>query len=72
MLSRIPCSASLRIGRRVGVLSSASVAGRKEGEGPLRRYFDRIEQDAYFGESSWEKAESAMLRETLCLACRKP
>ena len=71
MLSRIPCSASLRIGRRVGVLSSASVAGRKEGEGPLRRYFDRIEQDAYFGESSWEKAESAMLRETLCLACRK-
>ena len=32
------------------ILSEASVAGRKEGEGPLGGRFDEVEQDAYFGE----------------------
>ena len=38
-----------------------SVVGKKEGEGPLREWFDRILDDAKFGEKSWEKAESKML-----------
>lgn len=53
------------------VVAGACVVGQKEGQGPLRNYFDFISEDAYFGESSWEKAESAMLKQTFSLACDK-
>ena len=42
----------------------ASIAGAKEGQGPLARYFDDIVEDEYFGERSFEKAESKFIRET--------
>lgn len=35
----------------------ASVAGKKELEGPLGSTFDLTDTDTYFGEKSWEKAE---------------
>lgn len=35
----------------------ASVAGKKESEGPLGKLFDITENDPYFGEKSWEQAE---------------
>ena len=38
----------------------ASVAGKKESEGPLNAYFDLIESDSYFGQKSWEQAEGQM------------
>lgn len=38
----------------------ASVAGKKEGEGPLKTYFDVVNSDTYFGQKSWEKAEKHM------------
>lgn len=38
----------------------ASVAGKKESEGPLQGYFDYTNTDTYFGEPSWEKAECRM------------
>ena len=67
-----------RIGRRTlalerppAVLGWAAVGGKKEGEGPLKRGFDRISEDSYFGEASWEKAESRMLRDCFALACGK-
>lgn len=44
------------------VIASAGVVGKKEGEGPLAKSFDYISEDSYFGERSWEKAESAMQR----------
>ena len=44
------------------ILGYAAVAGKKEGEGPLGSGFDHICEDSYFGEKSWEKAESAMQR----------
>lgn len=49
----------------------ASVVGRKEGEGPLRELFDYVSQDPYFGQKSWEKAESEMLGKCFALACGK-
>ena len=64
-------SATLQLERAPGVLSSASVAGKKEGEGPLKRCFDYISPDAWFGEKSWEKAESTMLRKCFSIACDK-
>ena len=42
------------------ILSTASIAGKKESEGPLGTYFDSIITDGRFNESSWEKAESKM------------
>ncbi|HJA63382.1 MAG TPA: stage V sporulation protein AD [Candidatus Intestinimonas stercoravium] len=42
------------------VAGFAAVVGKKEGEGPLGACFDIVEQDDTFGETSWEKAESAM------------
>ena len=53
------------------VVSFASVVGQKEGEGPIGHCFDKICLDAYFGESSWEKAESSMLKECFELCCDK-
>ena len=53
------------------IVSEASVVGKKEGEGPLRQCFDRISRDSYFGQKSWEKAESTMLRQCFDLALSK-
>ena len=44
------------------VLSFGAVGSKKESEGPLGRYFDVINPDSSFGESSWEKAESKMVQ----------
>jgi stage V sporulation protein AD len=38
----------------------ASVAGKKESEGPLAKYFDITQKDAYFGQKTWEQAEKQM------------
>jgi stage V sporulation protein AD len=42
------------------IAASACIVGKKEGEGPLRDSFDYISEDSYFGEKTWEKAESTM------------
>ena len=57
--------------RQPKIISSACTVGKKEGEGPLRDTFDYICGDSYFGETTWEKAESAMLKSTLEAAVRK-
>ena len=49
----------------------ANVVGKKEGEGPLRSTFDYIDTDDTFGESTWEKSESAMQKQALGLALNK-
>ena len=38
----------------------ASVAGKKESEGPLGNTFDLTENDTYFGQKSWELGEKKM------------
>jgi len=53
------------------VLAAACVGGKKEREGPLRKYFDFLSEDSRFGEDSWERAESAMLRQCFSIACEK-
>jgi len=53
------------------IAAGACVVGKKEGEGPLRDCFDYISEDSYFGESSWEKAESAMFKQCFSLVCDK-
>lgn len=62
---------TLRFGIPPAVLDAAAVVGKKEGEGPLGRTFDYVSEDSYFGEKTWEKAESAMLKQCFSLACDK-
>ena len=62
---------TVQLDRPPTILAYAAVGGKKEGEGPLRRGFDQISEDSYFGEASWEKAETRMLRECFSLACAK-
>jgi len=54
----------------VSIAASAAIAGVKEGEGPLSRYFDTIIEDSEWGEESWEKTESKMQREAVFAALK--
>ena len=56
---------------KVYIMATASVAGKKEGEGPLGNCFDYVEEDPYFGQKTWEKAESKMQEIALELALKK-
>ena len=38
----------------------ASIAGKKEGNGPLRDLFDMVNEDMYFGEKTWEQGEKRL------------
>lgn len=69
---------STRIGRQTVALSQppvilggAAIVGKKEGDGPLARYFDQIVDDEYYGEKSFEKAESRFLRDCLVKCIEK-
>lgn len=53
------------------IIESASVVGKKEGEGPLGAMFDVIEEENLFGEDTWEAAESTMQKEACTLALGK-
>lgn len=52
-------------------LGHACIVGKKEGEGPLRDSFDMVCEDSFFGEKTWEKAESTMIKNTVSLALSK-
>ncbi|MDK2807882.1 MAG: stage sporulation protein [Clostridiales bacterium] len=58
------------------ILEESSVAGKKEGEGPLGVYFDAVENDPMFGGTSWEEAESILqsraLEQLLTKANKRP
>ncbi len=47
------------------IIAASTVVGPKEGEGPLKDYFDNILNDDLYGEKSWELAESKMQREAI-------
>lgn len=64
-------SQSLQFAEAPFILSSASVAGKKEGEGPLGKSFDMVCSSDKFGEDSWEESESTMQKEAAALAMGK-
>ena len=51
--------------------SFAAVAGKKEGEGPMKDWFDEIFTDEYLGKDSFEQAESMLQKEALERAMKK-
>ena len=62
---------SIRFESPVYILNSASIAGKKEGEGPLGELFDVICEEAMFGENTWEEAESTLQKEAISMVLGK-
>ncbi len=62
---------TVSLSSRPTVWSSAAVVGKKEGEGPMAKYFDAIFEDTRMGQDSWEKAESMFQKEALACALNK-
>ena len=52
-------------------ISTASVVGKKEGEGPLGDLFDVVLEDDMNGCSSWEEAESTLQRDAVSTLLQK-
>lgn len=57
--------ASIAFQNPPSIIASASVAGVKEGEGPLSDYYDEILTDDLYDEKTWEKAESKLQKSTV-------
>ena len=53
------------------IASYASTVGKKEGEGPLRSWFDRIIRDSYAGKDTFEQAESELMTTAVRIALNK-
>ncbi len=49
----------------VTIVETSSIVGPKEAEGPLAKYFDQCLEDEFWGEKTWEKAESKIIKETV-------
>lgn len=65
-------SQSIQFDKPVYILGAGSIVGKKEGDGPLGRYFDKIgPEDGLFGCRSWEEAESTLQKEALSIAAEK-
>lgn len=47
------------------ILNAYASVGKKEGEGPLGQYFDKVHQDEFLNKSTWEQAESELMRTTV-------
>ena len=45
------------------IASWASIAGKKESQGPLGGCFDKTSSDTFFGQKTWEQAEKKMRSE---------
>lgn len=53
------------------LLSSSSVVGQKESEGPLGKLFDEIVEDPMAGQGNWEEGESEIMKRAISLAIKK-
>lgn len=64
-------SQSIQFEKAPYLISSGSIVGKKEGEGPLGNKFDIVGEDDLFGEQTWELAESTMQKQACLLALKK-
>ena len=56
---------TIKFKNNVYIKNTGTVVGVKEGKSPLKDDFDIIIDNDYFGEKSWEKAESKLLKEAI-------
>lgn len=62
---------SFRLAQPPVITAWASVAGKKESEGPLGKTFDITAQDSYFAQKTWEQAEKRMQQLALQTLAKK-
>lgn len=62
---------SYMLSNPINIASTASIVGPKEKAGPLHQFFDQCLEDEFWGEKSWEKAESKLVKETVSMAVAK-
>lgn len=62
---------TIRLTGSPSIVGSAAVGGKKEGEGPLARYYDILCDDSSLGEQTWEKAESRLQKDAVNKALEK-
>lgn len=62
---------SLQFAEAPYIVSSGSIVGKREGEGPLGSCFDVVGEDDNFGQNTWEEAESTLQKEAFMLAVGK-
>lgn len=60
MSKKIRGKRSFVLDRPVVIKAWASVAGKKEAEGPLGHCFDVTDEDTFFGQRTWEQGEKRM------------
>lgn len=53
------------------ITECSSIVGPKESNGPLSKYFDKTLEDEFWGEKTWEKAESKIIKENVNLVLSK-
>ena len=56
---------SIQFDNPPSILEAATIVGPKEAEGPIAKYFDKCLEDEFWGEKTWEKAESKIIKETV-------
>ncbi|QIB69855.1 stage V sporulation protein AD [Aminipila butyrica] len=59
---------TLAFSNRPLIASGGAIVGVKEGQGPLGSWFDMVLKEDTFGEKTWEKSESKMLKEAVQMA----
>lgn len=53
------------------IVETSSVAGKKEGEGPLGSMYDSVHEDPMVGKNNWEEAESELMKEAVEIVLHK-
>lgn len=55
----------------VYVTETSTITGPYESNGPLSKFYDKSYQDFYFGEKTWEQAESHLIKESVDILLNK-
>jgi len=63
-------NATYKLSSPVYIVGTGAIAGKKEADGPLGKYFKRIATDDSMGEDSYEKAERRMLEEVIFMSIK--
>ena len=62
---------TIKLNNKPSIIGYAAAVGKKEGEGPLAQYFDKIYNDEFCGEKSFEKAETHLQKAAINTAIKK-
>ncbi|MBR6564567.1 MAG: hypothetical protein IKK71_03935 [Clostridia bacterium] len=62
---------TIQLENKPRIISYGSIVGKKEHEGPLSKEFDEYITDSFFGEKSFEKAESKLQKTAVEIALKK-